>query len=208
MKQIIWVLMVFMSVSNAPAQDVYTSSGKPGYHKKTMKKKGYDPSRLVLGGGINALFGNGYASVGISPMVGYKFTNNLVAGVGLGYQYNQQPDLNFSNPYYSSTVYYDKENIVYPNLWAKYTVWRILYIGTQLEYDLIHLNEPALDINGYQITANVNVNATCWLVGAGIKQPLGGRVYFYVELMYDVLQQDYSPYLNTIVPRGGIAVGL
>ena len=99
-------------------------------------------------------------------MVGYKFTNNLVAGVGLGYQYNQQPDLNFSNPYYSSTVYYDKENIVYPNLWAKYTVWRILYIGTQLEYDLIHLNEPALDINGYQITANVNVNATCWLVGA------------------------------------------
>ena len=39
MKHIIWVLLVFVGMSYASAQDVYTSSGKPGYHKKAKKKK-------------------------------------------------------------------------------------------------------------------------------------------------------------------------
>jgi hypothetical protein len=43
--------------------------------------------RLNFGGGVSGLsFGNP-TSIGISPMVGYSFTNNAIVGVGLTYQY-------------------------------------------------------------------------------------------------------------------------
>lgn len=205
MKYIAAILLSVFSFFLVSAQDVYTSSGRPGYHKNTKKKKGYDPSKLVIGGGINANFGGGYTQLGISPIVGYKFFPNFIAGVGLGYQYYQQPDDIYSNQY---TTYYDKENIIYPNLWARYFVWRGIYVAGQLEYDIIKLSEPYYDYNSNGIySESANVNATCLLLGAGIKQPLGGRAFFYVEIMYDVLQQEYSPYLNQVVPRAGIAVG-
>ena len=205
MRKIIVVLLLSLGFTYASAQEVYTSSGKPGYHKKTKSNKGYDPSKLVLGGGLNAGFGGGYAAVGLAPIVGYKFTNHFIAGVGLGYMYYQMPDDNFYNPY---KVYYDKENIVYPNLWARYFVWRGLYLTGAYEYDFIHLTYPNYDNFGNQITSKENVNAQCLLFGLGVKEPIGGRVSFFVELMYDFLQQKYSPYLGQPIFRGGIAAGL
>src|ERR1022692_4776451 len=92
MKHIIWVLLVFVSISYASAQDVYTSSGKPGYHKKTKKVKGYDPSKLIIGGGLTAGYADGSVAVGISPIVGYRFTDHFSAGVGIGYLYSQLPE--------------------------------------------------------------------------------------------------------------------
>jgi len=206
MKYLAATLLLIFTLNTVWAQDVYTSSGRPGYYKKTKKKKtGYDPANLVLGGGVNVLFGSGYADLGLSPIVGYRFTPSFIAGVGLGYQYFQQPDAYYSTQY---TTYYDKENIIYPNIWARYFVWKGVYVASQLEYDLIKFNAPNFDpINNVIYSQTANVNATCLLVGAGIKQPLGGRAVFYVELMYDVLQQQYSPYLNTIIPRAGIGVG-
>ena len=52
------------------------------------------------------------------------------------------------------------------------------------------------------------ITSACWLTGAGFKQPLGGRTTLVFEVMYDVLQADYSPYKNQLIYRGGIYVGL
>ena len=205
MKQAILVLLLFVGISYASAQDVYTSSGKTGYHKKTNKKKGFDPDKLILGGGVNLSFGNGYANYGITPIVGYRLTHNLAVGVGLGYQYYQTPDPYFST--YNST-YYDKESIVFPNVWARYTVWRGLYVLGQFEYDFIKLTQPGFDINSNIINTSSNVNATCLLLGLGIKFRIAGRTSFFVEIAYDVLQQQWSPYYQQLVPHAGICVGL
>jgi hypothetical protein len=202
MKRIIVVLLLCVGFTYVSAQEVYNSSGKPGYHKKTKKNKGYDPSKLILGGGLQAGFGDGYAVAGISPMVGYKFTSHFAAGVGIGYLYEQAPDPNWST---FPPVYYDKENIVYPNLWARYFVWRGLYLTGAFEYDFISLKAP-VDYLGD--VGKLNVNAQCLLAGLGIKQPLGGRASFFIELMWDFLQQPYSPYLGQPDIRAGIAVGL
>src|SRR6185437_14051202 len=87
MKYIISVLMVSLCISMASAQDVYTSSGRPQHAKKEQQQKGFDRDRLIFGAGAVVGFGNGYADLGVSPFVGYRFTDHLSAGVGLGYQY-------------------------------------------------------------------------------------------------------------------------
>jgi len=203
MKKIVFFLILCTGFLYASGQEVYNSSGKQGFHKKTKKSKGYDPSKLVLGGGLSAVFGDGYALAGISPIVGYRVANNFCAGVGLGYLYQKSPD------WYFPTLS-DKYNIVYPNVWARYTVWRGLYATGAYEYDIISLTEPIPDgITGFPVNTTIHVSANCLLAGVGIKQPLGGRVSFFVEIMHEFLQEQYSPYVNEpLIFRAGVCAGL
>jgi len=207
MKNIIFVLILCAGFTYASAQDVYTSSGKQGYHKKTKKTKGYDPDKLILGGSLNGAFGNGYVNAGISPIVGYRITDRLSAGVGLGYQFYQQPE--YADPNNPYKVTYAYENIVYPSIWGRYFFYRNFFADLTIEYDFINVKQPGYDHYGNFGTQKLNATNLCLLPGIGIKQPLGGRLFVYGELIYDVLQGKYSPY-----PQGapdlriGFGVGL
>ena len=193
MRNLIFVLLLSVGVTVASAQDVYTSSGKPGYHKKEQKKKkGYDPDKLIIGGSLNGGFGNGYVNAGISPILGYRLTDHFSAGIGLGYQFYQEPEyVDPNNPYHASYAY---ENIVFPSIWGRYFVYRNIFTDVTVEYDFINVKQPGYDHYGNLGTQKLNVTNTCLLLGVGIKQPLGGRVFAYAELIYDVLQGTYSPY--------------
>lgn len=188
MRNIVWIMILCLGVTYASAQEVYTSSGKQHYQKKG-KKKGYDPDKLIIGGGLNGGISGDYINVGIAPIVGYRLTNRFSAGVGLGYQYYKFPD--YVDPYYK--VYYGSMNIIYPSLWSRYFFYRNFFLSATYEYDFISLKEP-LDHFGNLNTTKSNVTNSCVLVGVGMKMPLGGRVSFYAELIYDVLQGTYSPY--------------
>jgi hypothetical protein len=205
MKRLVWVLMLFVGVSYASAQEVYTSSGKSHYNKKVKKKKGYDPDKLIIGGGFTAMFGSGYVNAGLSPIVGYRITNNLSAGIGLGYQYFQEPrDVGGYN------LMYARENIVYPNVWTRYFVFRNFFVSAAYEYDLIWAKFPGYDpYSGNLIYKKTNETNSCLLLGVGLRQPLGGRVSFFGELVYDVLQGPFSPYpAGSPDVRIGFAAGL
>jgi len=210
MKYFVWALLLVMGLSyagSASAQEVYSSSGKPGYHKKTKKKKGYDPDRLIIGGGLNAGYGDGFANVGVSPILGYRITDHFQAGIGVGYQYYQEPE--YVDPNNPNKIDYARENIVYPNIWTRYFVYKNFFVDGTLEYDLINLRQPGYDANANFGIQKENVTNTCLLLGAGIRQPLGGRVSMYFELIYDVLQGPYSPYpAGAPDIRVGFATGL
>ena len=201
MRKIVFIFLLCLSASAVMAQEVYNSSGKTNYKKK--KEKGYDPDKLVLGGGMNLSFGNGYANVGVSPIVGYRFGKHFYAGVGLGYQYYKFPD--YIDPF--NNVYFSYMNIIYPNVWSRYVVYRNIFVSSAIEYDIISLKRP-LDRYGNLKQTTYKVDNRCLLIGVGFRQPLGGRVSFYGELFYDVLQGEYSPY-----PKGspglrfGVAAG-
>ena len=200
------MLLICAGCLSAAAQDVYYSSGKPnGYHKKAPKK-GYDPDKLILGGGLNFGIGNGTTSFGLSPKVGYKFNNYFSAGVGLGYQYYKY----LYDPYdqYYANVYI-KDNIVTPDLWAKCKIWGPLFASADFEYDIINEKGYAPDVFTSALDqTNTTLGVPCMLVGLGYQYKLGGRVSAIVELMYDVIQNVNSPYYQVPVVRGGIYVGL
>ncbi len=206
MKHIVVILVMLAFAGAATAQDVYMSSGHTGFHKKT-KKKGYDPANLIVGGGLNAGFGGGTTEVGISPIIGYKFTNRFSAGVGVGYQFYRLPS-DFVDA--NNNIQYISENIVYPSLWARFFVYRNIYITGVGEYNLIFQNAPEPDYYttmGYSYR-KVSVQVPCMLVGVGFKQPMGGRVSAVLEALYDVLQMPNSPYLGQPVVRVGFVAGL
>ena len=207
MKQFFCLLLACTVFLSASAQNKYNSSGKSnGYKQK--KKKGYDPDKLVLGGGINLGYAGDYANFGISPKVGYKLNNYLVVGAGLGYQYYKAP----YDYYINDKVAYIHENIMSPSIWAKCPLFNFLVLSTDFEYDFINIRSynPVYDQYGnltYQKIKH-NVSTPCWLVGGGIQQHLGGRTKALLEVMYDVLQTDYSPYRQQLVYRASIFVGL
>lgn len=212
MKNLLFVLLLCLLSTAAGAQEVYNSSGKgkPGY-KKTKKITGYDPDKLIVGGGLNANFGSGYLSLGISPIVGYRLTNRLSAGVGVGYQYYREPDIYTTDPMNPTKNFYNKMNIVYPSLWSRFIVYQNFFVDANFEYDIINFKGSKLGLdpsnNIIVVDNKITVTAPCLLLGVGIKQPLSGRVSFFGEVMYDVLQQKYSPYLGRPVFRAGIAAG-
>lgn len=203
MKNIIFILLFALGATVAHGQEVYNSSGKANYKNK-KKQKGYDPDKLVLGGGMNLGFGGGYSNIGVSPIVGYRITNRFSAGVGMGYQYYKYPS--YLDPF--NNYHYTYMNIFYPSVWTRFFVTRSIFISAAYEYDFITLKKPFDRFANLKQT-KYTVNNQCFLVGAGLRQPIAGRVSFYGELFYDVLQGEYSPY-----PKGspglrfGVAAGL
>ncbi len=204
MKRIVVILSFLFVVSSSFAQDVYMSSGHTGYHKKA-KKKGFDPSKLIVGGGINAGFSGNTIDAGLSPILGYNFFENFSAGIGIGYQFYKAPSV---VDQYGNVAYYTYENMFYPSIWARYFVYRNIYVTTVFEYDFINLSGTDLDYAGVPQKENFNVTNPCLLTGVGFKQPLGGRVSAVMEIMYDVLQQPNSPYLGQPIMRIGFCAGL
>jgi hypothetical protein len=205
MRNILVVLLLCLGFTGATAQEVYTSSGKPGYMKKAKKHKGYDPDKLIIGGGLNLGLGSGYANVGVAPIVGYRITDQFSAGIGLGYQYNRAPIL--EDPV-TNQVYYAYQHMIYPSIWTRYFVYKNFFVEATYEYDFINRRYP-LDNYGMYNETKSNVTNSCLLVGIGVKQPIAGRVYLYGALVYDVLQGAYSPYpKNSPDVRFGIIAGL
>jgi hypothetical protein len=203
-KSIVIILLLSLSVTFANAQQVYNSSGKKGY-KREHKKKGYDPDRLIIGGGLNAFFDNGYLELGISPIVGYRLNKFLSAGVGIGYQYFRAPAYNVL----SNDISYKNATVINPNVWTRCTIYRNLYAAGIFEYNLISTKTPPgvePNVTGSS-TQKDNYGVPCALVGLGLRQPIGGRVAFFGELMYDVIQNQRSPYFGQTVIRLGIAAG-
>jgi len=192
MKNIFLAILLFAGISHASAQEVYSSSGKPGYHKATKKKKkGFDPDKLILGGMPNLSFGGGFVDLGVSAIAGYRFTDHFSAGLGVGYLYSKAP---YSiDPNNANNILYETENIVNPNLWSRYFVFRNFFVTGIYEYDLINEKLP-LDNYGQVNPTKSNFTNSCLFMGVGMRQPLGGRLSLYGEIVYDVLQGKNSPY--------------
>jgi hypothetical protein len=215
MKRIIIALLLCLGAQGAFAQEVYNSSGKKGEAKrKDLKPKGFDASRLVLGGGAILSFGTGYANVGLSPMVGYKITDRFAAGIGIAYQYyrNKYEPIVFSDEF--GNVYgpypYDRKTSLYSgNIWLRYIVWRNLFVHAQPE--MMNIGVPSQisqDPNtGELLVKEKREFVPAALVGLGLRQPITGSASLYILLLYDVVQDKRTPYYGNIDFRFGFNIG-
>jgi hypothetical protein len=200
MKQVLLIAFLFLGLTKIYGQEVYSSSGKANY-KKPKKEKGYDPDKLVLGGGIIFGLGNGYANLGASPIVGYRLAKGLTAGVGVGFQYYQSSGL-IDNRNLDYSV---KGTIIFPNVWARYFVYNNVFITANYINSIMSLTKD-YDLPMFA-NEKYSINVNSMLVGVGLRQPIKGRLSLYAELLYDVLQDPNSPYLG-LTPRLGLATGL
>lgn len=212
MKKLIFTVLVTTIAYAGFAQEIYSSSGKPLEEKKNNREeedKGFNPNNMIFGGGFNFGIGGGVTNIGVSPIIGYRFTERFSAGVGLGYQYlsikNYASYINSSGAVESYTL---KSSIYSGSLWARYVIWQNLFL--HVEPEMIYwkrVNSVSYDaVNGKLIENKENLLVPRVLVGGGIRQPISDRVSFLMLGLYDIIQDPNSPY-NGFDIRFGIVAG-
>lgn len=141
----------------------------------------FDKNRLEFGGIFGASFGNKTTSVKISPQVGYAFTDNFSAGLGVGYIY-----YDYDNRY--------SENYAGMNLYGRFRPWRYIMIQAQPEI--------------YRTWGDSKSEiVTCFLIGGGVVFPVGNFGGVTLSLSYDLIQNDRSPYNDKIIYSLGYTIG-
>lgn len=201
-------LLCLLFAAGAFAQEVYTSSGRrANAAKRNTEQQGFDPQRLIVGGGFNLGLADGVFSIGASPIVGYRITDNFSAGVGFGFVYYSFKDYYLFNVGGNDEYYPLRATLYYPSVWTRYIVYRDLFIQAEGEFDLQQISEYGLDVNGYPLKVKSSYSSPALLLGAGLRQPVSDRASLVLMAMYDVIQDKYSPYRSRIDFRIGFNVG-
>jgi len=213
MKKIIAVLVLCLCITQLQAQEVYNSSGKKGQAKFAKKQEGFDPSRLIIGGGLGLGFGGGYFYGSISPIVGYMITDHFAAGVGLSYQYYRNKydgvEAYDMNGNYAGVYQFDRKSSIYTgSIWARYIIWKNLF--AQVQPEILNVDKYTnFTIDQYAVVHADNVRqwAPAALVGLGLRQPITERASLILLGMYDLVQNPNTPYYRTIDLRIGFNLG-
>jgi hypothetical protein len=205
-KKILVILTIFLCAAiYAEAQDVYTSSGSSNKKNWTKQEpKGFDPQRLIFGGGLGLSFGT-VTSIAVAPIIGYRITENFSAGIGLNYQYLLERD---AIPLLGR--YYDYEaSMLAPSVWMRYVIFSNLFVQAVYEHNFIAYTNYRYDQNGSGNIESYKEKYSCpsVLLGGGYRQPVSENASMLVMILYDVIQDPLSPYYRRLDFRFGFAVG-
>ncbi len=179
MKKIILSAVLFSIISaSVLAQD-----------EKEEKEKGFKKENLFTGGSVTASFFSGGTILGINPMFGYKLANWVDAGIAFNYTYQGRRDY----------IYLDdklRQNVFGPGVFARLYPVRFLFLQGQFEHNFTNLTYT--DPGGFKFKDKTDANSL--LVGAGIAEgrQRGSNSFFYISLLFDVLKNPNSPYVNNV----------
>jgi len=187
----LFLLILLMAlVSGAQAQYQNTSGQKKEGTvqkqelKKKKKKKSYFP--WFVGGMFGAGFSSYSAYVQVSPLIGYKITPAFHVGTRLTYIFNSYevaPNKRENFHDYGVSVF------------ARYIFFKGLF--AQAEYE-------ALSYDYGHESGRMWVNSL--FIGAGYFMNMGGRGFASFAILFNVLDNEYSPYTNPVF-RIGFGVG-
>ncbi|MBC6490323.1 hypothetical protein ACFSQD_08380 [Flavihumibacter stibioxidans] len=169
--------------------------------------KGFDRSRLFIGGNFGLSFGN-YTFINISPQVGYRFNDLLAAGIGINGQYNQIKYRDFNNDVIEKQSY----GVMGMNIFGRLYPIRQGFLQVQPEMNYIWGNSKT-----YNPDSKSSLNGKIlpsFLVGAGAFFPAGRAGGFIIMAQYDLLNKDGmnsdpgTPYGKNVFMSIGFNVGL
>lgn len=173
MKKLMMVLTALV-ISSAFVFGQPTDSTKTTPKKAAPKKKS-TANKVYYGGNIGLNFGD-YFRLSITPYVGYKITPKLSGGVKVRYEY-------IKDKRYAETV---SSHNYGGSLFARYRFIPQLYAHAEFAY------------LSYKYQTSSFSPEREWvpflLLGGGYAQRVGSNVWAYVEVLFDVLQNDKSPF--------------
>ena len=190
MKRMIFAVMLLVSAQAASAQYYQTDS-----------TKGFDPSRLLVGGSVGFSFGD-YTFVNISPLIGYRLSPKFAAGININAQYASQRLRDIDGFTYERNNY----RMFGGGVFARFYPIPQFFLHAQPEYNSISLKRSEYDYDPVRRTSD-RYGAPSLLLGGGYAQPIGANSAFTFMILYDVLQDKNSPYMNRPIFSGGINVG-
>jgi hypothetical protein len=143
-----------------------------------IPKKDKNPlhNRWVWGGNLGGFVGE-VSFVQVSPMLGYRLTENFTSGVGLNYILATSQGLTM--------------NVVGGSVWSRYKVFSNLYLHS--EFEQLQISAKVLGFEAYR------ANAPVFMLGGGYLQGNFG-----VTILYDFIQDPDSPYQTPVIRIGGL----
>ena len=190
MNKIVTILIFSLMLSVSPytifAQEPVNN--EDSLSSKPIKPKKNIADKIYYGGTISLSFSNNYTMIGAYPLIGYKLTPKLSLGVKGAYEY-------IIDKRYAST--YNANNFGL-SVFSRYRIIPPIYFHVeyaQMNYDLY-----------YGMADRVWVPFL--FVGGGYSQRIGSRSWFNIQVLFDVLQDDSSPYSDwTPFISVGVGVG-
>jgi hypothetical protein len=146
--------------------------------------------RIYFGGNLGLQFGT-ITNIELSPLVGYRFTQDFSAGLGITYIYYKFDD---NNRNFETNIYGYR-------LFARHNIQQNFYALAEYE----NLSLEFFNINDGSVNRQ-------WVpgifIGGGYFQPIGRRAGFNMAALYNVIYDDQkSPYNSPWVIRIGVTMG-
>lgn len=170
---IIMIATLVLCSTSVVAQEADTTNA--GWQESAPEQKEKSPSKFYFGGNVGLNFGD-YFRIRIAPLVGYRLTAKASAGVKIAYEY-------IEDKRYSETV---TSHNYGGSFFTRYRFHPKGY--AQVEFAAM----------SYQYKVSEAESDREWipfiLVGGGFMQRIAGNSWAFIEVMFDVLQDDKSPY--------------
>jgi hypothetical protein len=152
-----------------PADTTTTAKPTPPKHSQP------GPSRVYFGGTVGFSFGD-YFRISLMPWVGYKIAPKLSLGAKVGYEY-------IEDKRYAEKV---TSHNYGGSLFTRYRIHPRVYAHAEFA-------EISYKYNTSNFESDRQWVPFIWL-GGGLLQPMGPRTSLIVEVLFDVLRDDNSPY--------------
>jgi len=181
MKKFVFVMFVtlgFLQIASAQQMD---------------SPSGFDKSKLFFGGNFGLNFSSGYSLINVSPQVGYHITDQFAAGFGLNYIHYSitYPDIKYSQNYGGFNVF----GRFYP----------IQYLFIQAQPELNYIWGKARDNSDKEDKIPTHFVPSL-LLGGGAAIPAGPGAIT-ISILYDVVQDQWSPYYHQAIYAFGYNMG-
>ena len=145
---------------------------------------GLEESKIYYGGYMNLSFG-GTKMIGIKPLVGYKLTPKLSSGFQLSLEYYEIYSTNTNN--YGASIF------------GRYRLIPKMYLHS--EFSMMNYDQA------YVYGKNDRNWVPLLFLGGGYSHPVSKRTWLTAQLLFDVINHEYSPYKDW-EPFFSVGVGI
>jgi len=206
-KKYLFIFLLFSTCFSAIAQYEYPGDTETKEDGKKQKKGWYKESKLYFGGNLGLSFGT-YTYVEIAPLVGYRITPRLSAGLGPKYMYIKESNYYETNIYGAKTfalfsIFKNINETINIGIGDIFVYGESEFFNVEPGHYVTVYYPPAYfpDLDylvpkyiKYQKDSRRWLNVT--LIGGGLRFPLGGRAGFSIMALWDVTQNPYYSYSN------------
>ncbi len=177
------------------SKEIYFSQNDSTYFQipqkdKVQKERNFDwAEKMSVGGNFAFLASQRYTYIDISPLIGYRLSKMILIGAGPVYTYYNERLGGISYKF---------------DMYGLRMMGRLYF----LENFFLQTGWDKLNRSIYVLQNNTLQESRIWIdnvwIGGGIRYPVGAGSYMFSSLLYNLNQNNYSPYPNPFLQVGFI----
>jgi hypothetical protein len=146
--------------------------------------------RIFYGGDLGLSFGT-MTYIAVNPVIGYRITNRLSAGVGVNYAYAKSTFYNYQGSMYGGNVF--SSYTLIKDLGKAIPMYEGCGILLYGEYNVMNIS------NYYDFPGTSIKYVDSPMLGLAFQTPIGSRSYALIMVLFNFNESSMSPYSNPVI---------